>query len=286
MITKMYRNTINLFLFCGTCFLIGVSSLWAQPVLEFDQVNGFNWKQIFVAGFRPRHHNGGRTTCSIWHQEPFFLHIKELDEKMLFDKGRLDITFDSKEKINGVSYYAEESIDMEEGKRRVDQFTQWLKPYVIHEMTMPRYIFGTRVDATGRHCVLVARMGEYLIQYRFGDTASPTKQLKPRFSISWSYPGKPMDHFIPLDREIKPPPGYEDYDMTEVLQTSYGEVRIGDKVPTAPPKTTREENREARKKAMPLPAIESSSTSSFWWQFGIVILFLTGLGWYIKRRLL
>jgi hypothetical protein len=223
-------------LFCSC--LAGVQ---AKPILKFD--NGLDWKQIFDAGFRPRHQNGGRTSCKVWEQEPFAIEIKGLEGQMQFDEGTLSFDFDSKEKIIGFSYFVAEAIDMAEGKRQADQMTAWLKPYVIHEMKMPRYIEGTYVDATSSNSILVARIGEYHISYRFIDTASASKQLRPKFSIYWSFPEMPTDGFIPVDRKIKPPPGYEDWDMTEVIPTTRGDVRIEDPMLARPGQKTVEQKR-------------------------------------------
>ena len=252
MTTKMYpelRKAIFTITFVCSC----LASAKAQPILKFD--NGLDWKQIFDAGFRPRHHNGGDISCKVWEQEPFAIEIKGLEGNMEFEKGTLVFDFDSKEKIIGFTYFVAEAIDMEEGKKRVDQMSAWLKPHVIHEMKMPRYIEGTYVDATSSNSILVARIGEYKISYRFIDTASPTKQLRPEFSISWSFPGKQRSGSIPLDRKIKPPPGYEDWDMTEVIPTTEGNVPIEDPLLARPGQKTVEQKRSrdtSTKQAVPL----------------------------------
>jgi hypothetical protein len=196
----------------------------AQPVVVFD--NGFDWKQIFDTGLRPRHQNGGNTSCRVWNQPSFILKIKGLEGQMNFGKGNLSIDFDYKEKICGFSYFDAEAIDMEEGARRAEQLTKWLKPYIIHEMQMPRYVEGTYVDANVSSARLVAQMGEYRFSYRFVDTASPTKQLRGEFSVYHAFPGQQIEGFIPIDRKIKPPPGYEDWDMTEIIPTSNGDKRV------------------------------------------------------------
>lgn len=196
----------------------------AKPVLVFD--NGFDWKQVFDAGFRPRHRNGGDRQCMVIKQEPFAIQIRGLDGQMDFGEGSLRFYFDSKEKLRGISYFSQERFDMAEGQKRVDAMTRWLKPYIIHHMIMPKYIEGTYVDAGARGSILVAQMGEYRIKYHFIDTRRKDKQLMAEFSIGWSFPGRPTDGFIPVDRKIKPPPGYEDWDMTEVIPTSKGDVRV------------------------------------------------------------
>lgn len=201
----------------------------AKPVLVFD--HGFDWKQVFDAGFRPRHSGGGRMYCSIWNQEPFAIEIKGLNGQMNFGSGRLNFYFDSKDKLRGVSFFSEEKFDMAEGQRRVDAMKQWLKPYIIHDMIMPKYIEGTYVDAGARGCNLVAQIGEYRISYHFINTRRKDKQLMAEFSIGWSFPGKPTEGFIPVDRKIKPPPGYEDWDMTEIISTSRGDVRVENNSP-------------------------------------------------------
>jgi hypothetical protein len=218
--------------FTRLCALVALSCnpfIEAKPVLVFD--NGFDWKQVFDAGFRPRHSGGGRMYCSIWNQEPFAIQITGLDGQMNFGSGRLNFYFDSKEKLRGISYFSQEKFDMAEGEKRVDAMTQWLKPYIIHHMIMPKYIEGTYVDAGARGCTLVAQMGEYRISYHFINTRRKDKQLMAEFSIGWFFPGRPTDGFIPVDRKIKPPPGYEDWDMTEVIPTSRGDVRVENNSP-------------------------------------------------------
>ena len=244
MMTKMFLNfksPVILFL-----LLLPSTHAMADPVVVFD--NGFDWKQIFDSGLRPRHKNGGRNSCKIWNQPSFILQIKGLDGQMHFGAGHMTISFDYKEKISGFTYFDNEPIDMAEGAKRVEQLTKWLKPYIIHEMQMPRYIEGTYVDANVSNARLVAQMGEYRFSYQFVDTASPTKQLRGEFSVYHAFPGKIREGITPVDRKIKPPPGYEDWDMTEIIPTSNGDKRVEDvavtpvkKIPADSPHVPREE---------------------------------------------
>lgn len=241
--TKIFHKIATL------CFILSLSFVEiadAKPVLVFD--NGFDWKQVFDAGFRPRHASGGRIFCRVWDQEPFAIQIKGLEGQMNFGQGRLNFYFDSNERLRSISHFSEEKFDMAEGQRRVDAMTEWLKPHIIHHMQMPKYIEGTYVDAGTRGSVLVAQMGEYRISYHFINTRRPDKQLMAEFSIGWAFPGKPTEGFIPLDRIIKPPPGYEDWDMTEIIPTSNGDKRVEDtavtpvtKIPPDSPNVPRKE---------------------------------------------
>jgi hypothetical protein len=226
MMTKMFPSFAKALVFIA---LLCNTASEAKPVLVFD--NGFDWKQVFDAGFRPRHSNGGMMCCKVWNQEPFAIEIKGLEGQMEFGGGSLYFYFDSKEKLRSISFFSEEKFDMAEGQKRVDAMTNWLKPYITHQMNMPKYIEGTYVDASARGNILVAQIGEYRIKYHFIDTNRPDKQLMGEFSISWSFPGKPTEGFIPNDRKIKPPPGYEDWDMTEVIPTSRGDIRVENSSP-------------------------------------------------------
>lgn len=224
--TKIFHKIAIL---CLVISLLGHATAEAKPVLVFD--NGFDWKQVFDAGFRPRHRNGGDVQCMVINQEPFAIQIKGLEGQMDFGAGSLRFYFDSKERIKGVTYFSEEKFDMAEGHKRVDAFTKWLKPYITHHMKMPKYIEGTYVDASARGTSLVAQIGEFRFSYHFIDTNRPDKQLMGEFSIGRFFPGRPTDGFIPVDRKIKPPPGYEDWDMTEVIPTSRGDIRVENREP-------------------------------------------------------
>jgi hypothetical protein len=262
--------------------MICVNAAAEPPILIFD--NGFSWKQVFDAGFRPKHSAGGQIICECVDQD-FFLEIKGLSGMQYFSKGRLSFYFDHREELTAVGYIDNLAVGMEEGKKIADNVTQYLGDYVTHPIKMPQYIEGTYVDATGTHNFIGAVIGNYDFHYRFLDTASPVKQLMPKFFFNLNETkAKVVRTSIHPERKIKPPPGYEDYDMTEVRRLPDPNWRENQRKMKGESEPNNAIVREARKKALPPPASESSSRSSFWWPFCMAILFLAGVGWYIKRR--
>ena len=262
--------------------ILAYTSVAEPPTLIFDK--GFSWKQVFDAGFRPKHIAGGSIMCNCIEQE-FYLEINGLDGNIYFNKGTLTFYFNHKEELKAVEYIGNKAINMAEGKKLSDDLTLFFGNYVTHPMRMPRYIEGNYVDATGTHSYLNAEIDNYRFRYRFLDTASAVNQLMPKFFIDENQRGRPAEpDFIPVNRKIKPPPGYEDYDMTEVRRLPDPNWRENQRKMKGESEPNHAIVREARKKALPPPSSESASRSSFWWPFCMAILFLIGVGWYIKRR--
>ena len=188
------------------------------PTLRFDE--RITWKQIFDSGFRPKHLEGlERNTC-VCRDQDFLLRFKDRESKFQLGKGSIDFGFFHDDFLQMVWHQGAESITLEEGKRRADEFRKLFDGYIIQEITMPRLIDPSGlVDAGNDENNVKVRVGEYLIWYGFDNSLGKIKPIIPHFYITWNFPGRPDVRLKDSGDVVRPPKGYEWYSLDPKVST-------------------------------------------------------------------
>lgn len=182
------------------------------PTLHFD--NQVTWKQIFDSGFRPKHLEGLESHRCVCQNQSLWVQFKDRDPKFKLETGRLAFGFFYDDFLQMVWHQGREPITMEEGKLKADEFRKIFDGYVVQEITMPRLIDPSGfVDAGNDENNVKAQVGEYRIWYGFDNSMGKVKPIIPHFYIVWSFPGRP-DYRLKDSRDVvRPPKGYEWYNL-------------------------------------------------------------------------
>ena len=198
--------------------LFSIVPAQAQPVLKFD--NGLDWKQVFDAGFRPKHFESmERDTCICKSQE-FLLDFKNRDIKFKVGKDTVNFSFIYDDFLSLLWHQGDEAITLEEGKKRADDFRKVFDGFITQEMTMPVLIDPSGlVDAGNNENNIKAQIGEYRIWYGFDNSMGKVKPIIPHFYIAWSFPGKPDVRLKDARDVVRPPKGYEWYSLDSKIST-------------------------------------------------------------------
>lgn len=188
------------------------------PTIHFE--DKVTWRQIFDAGFRPKHFVGLERNSCICENQEFFLRFKNRDKKFRVGNGRISLSFYHDDFLSMIWHQGSERITLEEGKRRAGEFRELFDGYITQEITMPRLIDPSGlVDAGNNENNIKARVGEYLIWYGFDNSMRKDKPIIPHFYISWSYPGRPDVRMKDVGDVVRPPKGYEWYSLDPKVNT-------------------------------------------------------------------
>jgi hypothetical protein len=183
------------------------------PTLRFDEA-GITWKQVFDAGFRPKHLEGLETDSCVSHNQSFLLQFQDRELSFKINRGRILFHLEEDDFINMIWHQGADSITLEEGKRRADLFREVFNGFIVQEITMPRLIDPSGlVDANNDENNIKARVGKYLISYGFDNSMGKVKPIIPHFYITWSFPGRPDKPPRKVRAPVKPPSGYEWYSL-------------------------------------------------------------------------
>jgi hypothetical protein len=189
------------------------------PTLRFDEA-GITWKQVFEAGFRPKHLEGLEVYHCVSHNQSFLLQFKDREPKFRIEGGRLEFTVEDDQFVRMIWHQGTEPITLEEGRRRADAFRQFFDGHIIQEITMPRLIDPSGlVDANNDENNIKARVGKYLIWYGFDNSMGKVTPIIPHFYIAYNFPGRPDEPPRNTRVSIRPPAGYEWYSLDPKIST-------------------------------------------------------------------
>lgn len=243
------------------------------PTLRLDE--RITWKQIFDFGFRPKHLEGLEDHKCICQNQSLWLQFKDRDLKFRLDNGRLQFGFFYDDFLQMVWHQGAESITLEEGKRRADEFRKLFDGYIIQEITMPRLIDPSGlVDAGNDENNVKVRVGEYLIWYGFDNSLGKVKPIIPHFYITWNFPGRPDVRLKDSGDVVRPPKGYEWYSLDPKVSTPdpgstpetlpTPEVKVPEKETPALPKIEATNGQQEKAKAI------KDDSRLRWWLISIL----------------
>ena len=276
-------KTIILWLVCS-------QFLWAAdiPTLHFN--DRITWKQIFDSGFRPKHLEGLERNRCVCHSRDFLLQFKDREPKFKLDKGSIDFGFFYDDFLQMVWHQGADSITLEEGKRRADEFRKVFDGYIIQEITMPRLIDSSGlVDAGNDENNVKVRVGEYLIWYGFDNSLGKVRPIIPHFYITWNFPGRPDVRLKDSGDVVRPPKGYEWYSLDPKVTTPEpgstpetlpaAEVKVPQKETSALPKI------ETKIVQPETPETVEDDSRLRWWLISILgFIIAVMLVWYWKSK--
>jgi len=191
--------------------LLAISSgLSETPKLTFP--TGLTWKEIFDAGFRPKHVPGlERKKAECLEQEVIFKFEDKPD--FFLDRGRLMFELQSDDSLRVIEHVGRISISIEEAEKRLNAFHEIFSNELIQRGSTPPLVDKQRGGVAALSDYYgVAEHESYTIHYGFTGSFQADKPLLPIFMIALRHKMKGAK--LPIRRHmIEPPVGYEDYSM-------------------------------------------------------------------------
>jgi len=226
----------------------------------------------------------------VCHSRDFLLQFKDREPKFKLDKGSIDFGFFYDDFLQMVWHQGADSITLEEGKRRADEFRKVFDGYIIQEITMPRLIDSSGlVDAGNDENNVKVRVGEYLIWYGFDNSLGKVRPIIPHFYITWNFPGRPDVRLKDSGDVVRPPKGYEWYSLDPKVTTPEpgstpetlpaAEVKVPQKETSALPKI------ETKIVQPETPETVEDDSRLRWWLISILgFIIAVMLVWYWKSK--
>lgn len=223
--------------------------------------NGFTWKAVFDAGFRPSHIGDGTYGCR---QMNVHVKIRKQEGGEILDLGIGDVEFSLRDGhlLDLISFYGREYRAVEEVEKKSDVFSRILGSTVRQRAKISWFEVEQTEDYSGRKidppevtrqvddkdAENGAKIGDLSIVYSFRSANSREKPMVERLSIALRSPEAMKGR--PLKTKIEPPAGYEYVSLEPAL------------VESAPLPTAARDELAARKQSSPTVGPASSTPSS------------------------
>jgi hypothetical protein len=285
-----------LLLLVGIQILVG-SARADTALITLD--NGFTWKAVFDAGFRPIHIGDGTYGCR---QMNVHVKIRKQEGGEILDLGLGDIEFSLRDGhlLDLVSFFGREFRAVDEVEEKSDVFSRIFGSAVRQRAQIAWFEVEHTVDYSGRkidppeitrqvddkNAVNGAKIGDLSIVYSFRSANSREKPMVERLSIAFRSSEAMKGR--PLKTKIEPPAGYEHVSLEPALaETALSPTATPDQPtrtlssPTVgPAKSTPSPNQPTAEKATD----ESPSNLPWVWIIGAILLLAVAGGALIMLR--
>lgn len=190
----------------------------AEDELILDLRDGVTWKEVFEAGFRPKHLSDGIHMC-----RQYDVNITiELDPDNSLNLGKGDIDFSVKEDgLVLLSFYGRENRSLNEARQKSEAFAKMFGEDLTRRAELDTFVTKHEVDYSGRkldppeiekHVDLdtatnAAKIGDFSIIYGFSDSYRDDLPLVERLSVALK--SQEAKRAKRLTEKIRPPAGFE-----------------------------------------------------------------------------
>lgn len=258
-------------------FLLLTSCLYSEEEkITLKYPEGLTWKGVFDAGFRPKLMGGNlsRTSAEIQDQS----YVLQFKDRLPFyiEKGRLKFELKSDDSLRMIDLAGRKHLTIEEAQKKIDLFHKVFEGYISNRGALPPVTDPKRgaVMRAGQQSAS-ARTDHHDFIMNFRGSYNPDKPYVMSFMIFQRvFMDKPR---LPIRREIvKPPEGYEWFDMTPVSNIPAERQKRIDEILLAQKSKQQEleQKRPITREPKPLPKkLETEKPTSFpWWIIGLMVL--------------
>lgn len=261
----------------------------AQNRVTLDVSEGVTWEQVFAAGLRPQHLNGGLYMCTEYGVD-LTIKTTEPNLELHLGVGDVDLKVKADHRLVHLSFYGRENRTLEEAKYKSQAFAKMFSGKITQRATLETFENKHEVGYAGEEIrppeieshvdidttTTVAKSGDTLIIYSFVDSYEDINPLAERFSVSLE--SKEAKRAKRLTEKIRPPVGYEHISLEpreddEVQRNGFEAESV-----------TQKRRRERPSKQLVENAEKQAEEGPLWLYFLAALVALTAVLFGVKAR--
>ncbi|GAA5497218.1 hypothetical protein Rhal01_03411 [Rubritalea halochordaticola] len=208
MLTRRILKIIRLY-----CVLLVsiVKTVGAAPELVVDG-GSISWKDVFDAGFKPKHIQG-LESAAVSYNKSFRIKNASTGEYCTFLEGRTKFSFLKGNKLQSIWYSASTSISRSDVIILADSFEKVFSEAIEEPFNAPDEVYDPNRYPNGLpKYKVVAKINGHKFILSFRHVSGFPESFTAHFVYDADNPNKMSVKYLFKDK-VKPPEGYEDYDI-------------------------------------------------------------------------